>query len=289
MITGYLLLDREYDTERYSRFLKQKWLHLLLCTWIWYAIYELFNILYQGTEITLIPFLEDLLFVHTIGMGSAWYMPMILGMYLLIPLVANALKTVDFRCLRLPLLVFGIYTFGVAFFDVISNALLGEALSLKFSTGFSGGTYGIYILLGYLIKNGSFKKVHPTILLLLVFASIGAGALFQMWSYAHEIKYNIWYDSPIILVGSTSIFVLLSRIKFSFESRVTSFMSYHSFGVYLVHLMILRIIKPRIHACDMILPLKVLLLWALSLVITYALVWLISRIPKVGKYILYEK
>lgn len=32
MITGYLLLDREYDPEKIVRFWKNNWLRLLVCT-----------------------------------------------------------------------------------------------------------------------------------------------------------------------------------------------------------------------------------------------------------------
>ncbi len=35
LISGYLLLDKEYDTEATKRFLKKNWLHLILCTITW--------------------------------------------------------------------------------------------------------------------------------------------------------------------------------------------------------------------------------------------------------------
>ncbi len=289
MITGYLLLDREYDSEGYARFLKTKWLHLLLCTWIWYVVYELFMRLYQGMDIYPLSFLFELLFVRTIGMGHAWYMPMILGMYLLIPLAANALRTISVRSLRIPLLVFCLYTFGYSFMNVVSNILLGMALSLKFSLGFSGGAYGIYMLLGYLVKKQTFRRIRPGVLAFLIVASVCAGTCFQLWAYGQDFKYNIWYDNPFILVGSTALFELCSRITRCPASRVTGFLSGYSFGVYLIHLMVLRVIRPWITALGIMLPAQVLLTWPAVLAGAYLLAWLISRIPRVGKYILYLK
>ena len=36
MITGYLLLGKEYNDEKIVRFWKNSWLHLVICTMIWF-------------------------------------------------------------------------------------------------------------------------------------------------------------------------------------------------------------------------------------------------------------
>lgn len=48
MITGYLLLDRDYSDGKWKSFYLHKWLYLLLVTEIWFAIYEVFAVCVQG-------------------------------------------------------------------------------------------------------------------------------------------------------------------------------------------------------------------------------------------------
>lgn len=48
MITGYLLLDRDYSDGKWKSFYLHKWLHLFLLTEIWFIIYEGFSVFVQG-------------------------------------------------------------------------------------------------------------------------------------------------------------------------------------------------------------------------------------------------
>jgi surface polysaccharide O-acyltransferase-like enzyme len=106
MISGYLLLDKTYDSVRCRHFWKNNWFHLLVCTEIWWIIYDLFLYEFEGQEFDLKQVVEELFFVRKVNMIHVWYMPMILGMYLLFPLVANALKMIDINILKLPVIFF---------------------------------------------------------------------------------------------------------------------------------------------------------------------------------------
>ena len=53
MITGYLLLDRNYDTKKTLHFWKNNWLHLLFCTWIWFLLYDVFLLVFFEKTISL--------------------------------------------------------------------------------------------------------------------------------------------------------------------------------------------------------------------------------------------
>ena len=114
LISGYLLLDREYSAEDCKRFWKTSCFQLWVCTVVWWIIYDLY-LSFQGQEITLKTVLMDILFFHKVNMSHVWYMPVILSLYLLIPLVANALKRLDNRYLMIPISFFVIYMFGFPF------------------------------------------------------------------------------------------------------------------------------------------------------------------------------
>ena len=289
MISGYLLLDREYDGEKIKRFWKKNWLHLLICTEIWFCIYEAFLAFYQHREISAWQVVQDLLFIHKVNMNHVWYMPTILGIYILIPFVANALRTVPIKWLKFPVLFYVIYAFGNPLVSIINNVAVGESTSLQLSLGFSGGIYGLYLIIGYLIKKGVLKKLKSVFLWIISIISVVMGTGLQLWAYNNNYEYNIWYDCVFILIAAVSLFELFSRISKVRAYVVIKWLAKYSFAVYLMHSITLNVIRQKILALQFIQPVKVVLLWLLVMIFSYFGVWLISKIPKIGKYILYIK
>ena len=248
MISGYLLLDREYDYERTRRFWKNNWLHLLVCTEIWFVSYEIFLKVFFKRPLGIVQVIEDLLFVHGIKMSHVWYMPMILGMYVLIPFVANALQALDVKILLFPVGFFTLFAFGYPFFSIVNHVLGREALSFQMSLGFSGGVYGLYFVFGYLIKKGIFKRIKNALLITISCFSLFGCVVLQGWAYNNGYQYTIWYDCPFILFCSLALMELFSRISRVPGYRIIRLLSKYSFAVYLVHDMIrLLLIKKYLH------------------------------------------
>lgn len=289
MISGYLLLDRTYDFKRTKRFWKNNWLHLLVCTELWFIIYEIYMKFYLKEEIGIFRVLTDLLFVNFLGMGHVWYMPMILGMYILIPFAANALRSFHVKHLAFPLIFYSLFVFGYSLLNTVNGAVGTESLGLQMSLGFSGGSYGIYMMIGYVVRKGAFKNVKSRVLLILAALSFTAGIGLQIWAYANNYQYNIWYDCPFILFTSVPVFELFSRIRHVPAYSVVKWLAYYSFAVYLIHMLFRDMINKWITTLTFIQPVKVMLFWLLVTVLSYLAAWLLSRIPKIGKYMLYLK
>lgn len=289
MISGYLLLDRTYNFEKTKSFWINNWLHLLACTEVWFLIYELFKILCEKKQLTFFEAVGDLLFVHDLGMGHVWYMPMILGMYVLVPFAANALQSYEMKNLYFPVLFFSLYAFGYPFFSVLNQVLGNASLSLEMSLGFSGGYFGVYFILGYMIRNGLLEKVKTGFLIFTAVLSFVAAVWLQIWSYSQDFAYNIWYDSPYILISSAAVFELFSRISFVPAYQIVKWLSCYSFAVYLIHMPVRNVIQTWIMSLTCMHAVKAAVLWLLVVMISYFCAWLIGRIPKIGKYILYVK
>lgn len=289
MISGYLLLDREYNEKRTVLFWKKNWLHLLICTEIWFFIYEMFLKIYAGKSIGILQILADMFFLHEIDVSHLWYMPMILGFYILIPFAANALRSLNVRMLIFPVIVYSVFAFGYPVLNLISRITLEKELSLQFSMGFSGGCYGLYLLIGYFLKKGGLRKVRSWILMVLagLFFILGVGI--QLWAYKNNYRYNIWYDSIFIFIASTALFELVSRIRYVWGYKVVQWLSAYSFAVYLIHNIFRMILGNYMNAVDLRRPVKVFILCTATAVISYAAVWLIAKIPRIGKYIFYMK
>ena len=289
MISGYLLLDREYDTEKTKQFWKNSWFHLFVCTEIWFLIYEVF-LKISGSEIGIVQVIADLLFVHKVNMSHVWYMPMIIGMYLLVPFVANSLRHCDAKLLCFPILFFSVFSFGVSTGRVILNALGWDGLSnTQMSLGFSGGVYGIYIMLGYIIKKGALKPLKSGWLAVMALLGIVLSVMLQLWSYKCGVQYNIWYDCIFLMIASVPIFELFSRIAEVPAYGVVKWLSHYSFAVYLIHNMFRMPMKKYFLGLSCSQTMKVILLSGTVYILSYLAAKLISLIPKIGKYLLYLK
>lgn len=290
MITGSLLLSRDYSNEDISRFWKKKWIHLLICTMIWFVIYDVFLVMKYHATISFLQLIEELLFVRKVGMSHVWYLPMILGMYILIPFVASLLKRYDKKLFLFPLLIYTLYSLGYNTISIIYRVYHPELpLSNQFSLGFSGAYYGIYILCGYFISEGTFKKI-PSLLVVFIstiaFASI---VYIQNWSYQNGYAYNVWYSDLLILVTSMGIYELASRIKNVYGYKAIRHISLYSFGIYLTHNFFIRVLAEYIQGLSVIMPAKVALLWGICFAASLVISMLIRKIPKIGKYLLYMK
>lgn len=107
MITGYLLLDRDYSDGKWKSFYLHKWLHLFLLTEIWFIIYEGFSVFVQGNPFVGKNLVLRLLFVKEPTLSHAWYLPVILGLYLLLLFLHWFGKNFPIGDASLPLFCYG--------------------------------------------------------------------------------------------------------------------------------------------------------------------------------------
>ena len=152
MITGYLLLDRSYDDERVRKFWNKSCKGLIIVTVIWAAIYAIsLQFITVGSAQVNISEAGNLFFSHM------WYMPMIIGMYLSMPFVSNALERFSSDTIWQATIVFSLLAFLLPFITIVLSMHGIENVNIQYCLGFSGGVYGIYIFLGYLVQQGPFK------------------------------------------------------------------------------------------------------------------------------------
>ena len=284
MITGFLLLDRSYSDEKTQKFWRINCKNLIIVTVIWTIIYALSIYalvdLSSGVDVTEAG---NLFFSHM------WYMPMIIGMYISIPFVASALDGFDEKTINMALIVFAIMAFIVPFLSVLADMNGIKDFSIQFSLGFSGGVYGIYIILGYLVKKDYFKKYSSKLIALFAIVSFVMCVLFEYYSFIRGYDFFLWYDFPFILTGSYALFELCSRIKHVKNYRLVHFLSKYSFAVFLIHNLFRLPLLPIFADSSFSQPVKAILLWILLIILSYIAAVIIYRIPKVGKFILYMR
>ena len=284
MITGYLLLDRSYSDEKTQKFWRINCRNLIIVTAIWTAIYALsIYLLVDLSGGISIGEAGNLFFSHM------WYMPMIIGMYISIPFVASALDGFEEKTINTALIVFAVMAFIVPFLSILADMNGIKDFSIQFSLGFSGGVYGIYIVLGYLIKKDYFKKYSSKLIALVAIVSFIMCVLFEYYSFIRGYDFFLWYDFPFILTGSYALFELCSRMKNLKPHKTIHFLSKYSFAVFLIHNLFRLPLLPYFADLKYSLPVKALILWVILIFLSYLAAAIIYRIPKIGKFVLYMR
>ena len=284
MITGYLLLDRTYDDEKVKRFWTKNVWDLIIVTVVWSALYAI--------SLQIITVFYDVVNPGEAGnlfYSHMWYMPMIIGMYLSIPFVTSALKHYDVKTINNATVVFALLAFLLPFITTLLDMNGIQNVNIQYCLGFSGGVYGIYILLGYLVKKGYFKKYSSASMGLLAIVSFIICVAFQYYAFLKGYNFFLWYEFPFILTGSFALFELCSRMKTVRAYRGVQFLSKYSFAVFLIHNLFRFPLLPFIVYLPFTEPVKALILWVLLIVLSYAAAVIIYRIPRLGKFVLYMR
>ena len=284
MITGYLLLDRTYNNERIRKFWKKNCKGLIIVTVIWAIIYAVsLQFITVGSNQVNISEAGTLFFSHM------WYMPMIIGMYLSMPFVSSALERFDSQTIWQATVVFSLLAFLLPFITLVLKMHGIENVNIESCLGFSGGIYGIYIILGYLVKKGQFKNISSGKLGILAFISFIICILFQYYAFTKGFDFFLWYEFPFILTGSFALFELCSRMESVRAYPIVTFLSKYSFAVFLVHNLFRLPLLPIVVQLPFSEPVKAIILWILLIFFSYLATVIIYRIPKFGKYILYMR
>lgn len=257
MISGALLLPRDYSgglqEGSVSRFMKHNWLRLFITTEIWLAIMFWYKQLMPGSILrmggpirAIIHFIMTLLFLNPDTMGSMWYMEMILCVYLLIPLLAIAVKKIHYSFFLIPMaiVVFCSYILpdlNGAFAAVGANVLLET--KLESANVFS--MYVVYLLLGYYISKGALSKIKTSVLWIMLAAAFLGFCAFQTWFFSIEYDFVVAadYRSFFPMIVAIILFEIVRRYKDGkcvFIEKISTKLSTIAFGIYFVHICIME-------------------------------------------------
>ena len=296
-LTGYLLVSRTYTPENVGRFYKQHLLPLLICWEVWVLILNIFIAFWTG-ETDLGLYLRNALFLEDVQLGMAWFVPMILGMYLFLPWVSMVLHKM--RGKQLLALIAVVY---VAYFVVADvgwfGAALGQPLESTLDLSFGGGIYGLYIVFGYCFwrwEGRIMQWLRPAKRKIAL--GLGALGLFVVTIVAqgtlHELggSYFYWYQMLTLPVITGVIFLLLRSVRVRSERwrRWLENVSVCAFGIYLVHQPLQLMVGSLLPVDWGVWP-RVGVVWVASAALSLGIVTLARQIslPEVRRVVFYLK
>lgn len=285
-ISGYLLVPREYDEKKCIRFWKHNFLPLFAVTELWMAIYFIFLKVFNGSSIHLLNLICYLLFLKPIGMPNMWYLPMLLGLYLCLPFVAMAVQKIKIHTLIFPLICVCFFSFAVPTANIILNAFGRSSFSSQMIIGFGGGSYGFYLLCGYLFTKFKITKITKIYAFALFVVMFSITVWMQVRLLSIGSTYTVWYDCLPLAAASAALFSIFSGsgIKKWLKPAVNS-LAVSSFGIFLVHKPVHYVLLRYLPLTDTAAYFRVIILFLLTLIISWIMVSIISRIPVIGRKI----
>lgn len=166
------------------------------------------------------------------GHGILWFMYTLIGLYLLVPIISPWIKQAPKRELEIYLLLWIItqcYPYLSLFLEVNSS----NTGILYYFTGYAG-----YFLLGYYLNR---YPVSLKLLLLLAILMLPLPLLNKAFDWNLDFHSVFWYLSAPVTIMTAAWFIGLKRLceTFVFNIRLST-ISNLSFGIYLIHIFIMR-------------------------------------------------
>lgn len=278
MLTGYLLVTRDYTTkDKIIRFYRKNFLGLILVWYAWVFLYNVFFFVFEQKPLEIKDILGELLLIKKVPLMHTWYMKEIIIIYSFLPLLSCVIKKTS------PIIL----VVGILFVSFV-NSLFGGIHYLGFIS--TKLMYIAYVIVGYYFA--VFKK-HPDRRICLAFFTIGFAAIvgWQIYSYHIMNPTNVWYTNPLHYLVSLSLSSLLFRHNWGkgHFSPYIEWISKTSFGIYLLHVPVMKIIIFIIPCLKDVEINNVILLYCISFISSSIIILLISRIPIIGKKIFYIK
>jgi surface polysaccharide O-acyltransferase-like enzyme len=284
MISGALLLNREYEL---GDFLKRRLSRIVIPFLFWSLVY--IGYLFYNEEIAYSGdfWITTKQVLHLLKYGSSyhlWYVYMLIGLYLIIPILGKFVRNATEK----EILYFLLVWFVVMMIDQPYLSRFKPQLDLRYFEGFIG-----YLVLGHYLafKEFNYKglKAAMTVLFFAVLAltTWGTYLLFNHYNGISTLLYEPL--SPPIVIISVSIFMIarLSQPKLPpFIISLRDFIGTYSYGIYLGHAIVLTLldeqgIKFTWFTPILSIPVTALICFGLSLLLVY----LVNKIPFVGKWI----
>jgi len=288
MISGALFLDERKEITL-KNILSKNVKNLAIITIAWAVIYSaaynvILPILFNST-INVNNIVQDIINDHY----HMWYLYMIMGLYIATPFLKK------FVCEKNKgmVLFFIFISLCFQFLTPVINAVskLGLNLSFisewtdKFHLDFFGG-YTTYFIVGWYIVNVGIKqKWKRVIIYLLGIISVAAIILYVHFTGDYT---DVYQELGIpVFIYSVSLFLAINNISFNLKENVAKKivgLSKLTFGVYIIHVMVLYIFS-NLLPYSKYSGIYIVVLFVSVTVVSFLVSYIISKIPILKKLI----
>ena len=313
MVTGILLLPTKMDM---GSFYKKRLSRVLIPFLVWSVLYNLFpwftgllncdpetiHVFFKWADtsqafgdalrnILMIPFNFSAFAVQM------WYVYLLIGIYLYIPVFSAWVEKSDKRSQRIFLAIWAVSLFVPYLRNYLTENLFGECSWNEFGLFYYFAGFSGYMLLGYhLVKYPlQMSKVSKYALAAIAFA-IGYAVTLIGFKNATAVEGQseamvelfFTFCSPNVALMTFAIFLIAKDLRFE-NKRINRFISQFSictFGIWMCHYLFVGPVFLLFKSCEMPVLLKVFLENILVLFASFALVYLVRSTGTFGKKIM---
>lgn len=297
MISGALFLSRDIPTEKiYTKYIPR----LVVSYFVWSAVYSLL----APDRYLAVDRLGELsfkdFFIQTVsGTFHLWFIPMIIGLYICIPVIRQIVKnehiTKYYLVLALifsfavPLITKLVADFSSGNFKAYATSVLTliTDMGIKTVVGFA-----TLFVLGYYINRVELNERTRTVIYILGAVGFLATVLLNVAvAVKTNMPYSKYYDTFTlnVLFEAVAVFVWFRYKDYKNEklNAVISQLSKYSFGAYLVHVLVMAVLNEfGVNAFTFNPIFCVPVLSLVTAVISFAISFLFNKIPVINKWII---
>lgn len=269
MVSGALLLPTSAST---GDFLTRR-MGKIIGPWIfWTLFYMMADYSADGFSWTELNRL--LVYVSSPGRHIMWFMFALAGLYLLTPIISPFLKSASRKEIRFYLVIW-LLTLCGPFLASIVDIDAGVSGAFYYFSGYVG-----YFILGYYLHRYGSRLPAWSLFLCFILPMCCLLVSKTLGGYGLEM---FWYLSVFVAATSLALFESVRRFEFFtiLGGGILTELSNCSFGIYLMHIFIMRRILWNIDFITFGMGWvgQLIMTWVLTIAICFALTWAISFIP----------
>ncbi|MHA8049537.1 acyltransferase [Aquirufa sp. ROCK-SH2] len=277
MLSGALILPKE---EEIPLFLKKSFQRILVPFFFWHCVYMFFNwqVRYRGKHF---QFDQGLNWIIQQFQGYSsyhfWYIYMLIGLYLFIPIIGKWVRKASEREIEYFLLIW-LITLLINYSEFWG---FSTTIKLPYFSGYLG-----YLILGYYLK---MKEFNPKKAMYFSLMAIVLGSSFTLWgAYVATVEMNklqgqfYLYFAPGVVLSTMGVFLFFKyqTIQLRILKPFFQFVSSHSYGIYMVHILVLFYLAKLGIYHSMLHPIIGIPLTALScVVVSGTIIFLLRKLP----------
>jgi surface polysaccharide O-acyltransferase-like enzyme len=283
MISGYLLLPMKTD---YSTFLKKRFTRVSFPFIAFCIFYDIYYYIRGVIDVkTMLINIPKIFINYGSELGHLWFMYMIMGVYLLIPIFSPWIKSAKKEHFYFYFVIWLISSFS-CYIHLAFPQIWGEVYwnNNTVVQGFIGD-FG-YAVLGAFIKL-HLKEKNLYILGIILYL-IGSG--FTMFGFLYkreeattceEIEVTWKFDSINVVIATFGVFLLLRKVEYKNEKVVKIFndIALKSYGMYLIHIFFLQFFKYVFDAPNQFPLWCIFVIAILTFITSYLVIKALSYIP----------